>query len=129
MVIHEIAVNELCSGKTLPFAVSDILNSVDESEMDKTWSWKLVKRQFEKMEAKGHIVRFEGNDPSKAKVRYRITTEFREIVRDYYEQYAKTVELIMTRMRMNDSAAYFAELVSDNPDLMSELGLEAEEDE
>jgi len=39
------------------------------------------------------------------------------------------VRICMTKMQMNDSAASFAGLVSDNPDLMSELGLEAEEDE
>jgi len=129
MEIHEIAVNELLTGKTLPFAVSDIINNVDADEMDKTWSWKLVKRSFEKMEAKGHIRLFEGNDPAKIKVKYRITTEFREIVRDYYRQYAKSVRVMMTRMQINDATASFEELVADNPDLISELGLEGEEGE
>ena len=133
MEIHEVAVNELLSGTTLPFAVSEIMTKLQDNEARCTSeypsvNWKRVKRDFERMEEKGHICLFEGNDPATIKVRYRTKQVFRDIVLDYYEQYAKTVRICMTKMQMNDSAASFAELVSDNPDLMSELGLEEQDD-
>jgi len=132
MEIHEVAVNELLSGTTLPFAVSEIMTKLQNNEAQSsieypTMNWKRVKRDFERMEEKGHIVLFEGNDPATIKVRYRTKQVFRDVVLDYYEQYAKTVRICMTKMQMNDSEAEFAGLVADNPELVRELGLEVDE--
>ncbi len=133
MEIEEVAVNELLTGATLPFAVSEIMSNIESKEARNSTeypkvNWKRVKRDFERMETQGHIVLCEGNDPSTKKVQYRITTEFRELVRGYYDQFAKSVRMMMARMQMHDSEAAFAELVADNPALISELGLE-EDDE
>ncbi len=141
MEIEEIAVNELLSNETLPFAVSEIVAKIENRESRSSYvkyrinnayrpvNWKRVKRDFDKMEVQKHIVVFEGNDPGTTKVKYRTTTEFRQMVSEYYEQFAKTVRIMMACMQMNDSAASLAELVADNPTLIRELGLEAEEDD
>ena len=133
MEIEEVAVNELLTGATLPFAVSEIMSNIESKEARSSSeypgvNWKRVKRDFERMETQGHIVLCEGNNPSTKKVQYRITTEFRELVRDYYDQFAKSVRIMMARMQMNDSAASFAKLVADNPTLIRELGLEEQDD-
>ena len=137
MEIHEVAVNELLTGDTLPFSVSEIMEKVQQNEVYRKiavgknivspWSWKLVRQIFSAMEQAGHLRRLE-QDSNKKKVKYVITAEFRQIVRNYYAQYAKTVRIVMSRMQINDSTASFTQLVADNPVLISELGLEKDDE-
>jgi len=128
MQIHEMAVSEIMTGEAAPFSVSEILQLVESRDTDRRsedspWTWKMVKKTFDRMIERDHIMRIENPDPRKKKKEYRVTDRFREIIREYYAQYAQTVHLISARMQMRSAAAVFEEIAADNPDLVDQLTL------
>lgn len=132
MAIHEMAVREIMTDEAAPFSVSEILQLVESRDTDRRsedspWTWKMVKTTFDRMIDRDHITRLVNPDPRKKKKEYRVTDRFREIIRDYYAQYAQTVHLISARMQMRSAAAVFEELAVDNPDLVDELNVGADD--
>lgn len=130
MALHEIAVDEMMNGEQLSFSVSEIMKIVENKDIERRieqetpWSWKMVKATFDRMQEKGHIARLPTNSPSKKKVEYRITQQFREMIREYYAQYAKICKMISSKMQLNDAASTFDDLVKGNQVLIDDLNLE-----
>jgi DNA-binding MarR family transcriptional regulator len=128
MAIHEMAVSEIMIEDAVPFSVSEILQLLESRDTDRrsedsAWTWKMVKTTFERMIERDHITRLADPDPRKKKKQYRVTDRFREIIREYYAQYAQTVHLMTARMQMRSAAAVFKEIAADNPDLVQHLNL------